>query len=239
MARPGLIGGLARRDEELVERMDEPWCDRETLFRTYATFPAVNRVVAGWRHTYVNRLRPLFTGPVHTVVDIGAGGGDVARALIRWARNDGVRLEVTAIDPDPRAAAYVGTLPPVEGFTYRRCSSTELADEGATFDFVVSNHVLHHLTAVELGTVLADSERLALRAVVHSDIRRSPVAYVLFAAFTVVGFGGSFIREDGLLSIRRSYRPGELSAIVPPGWTVETLAPFRVLLLRERMPSRA
>lgn len=238
-AGPGILAGLARRGEELVERMDEPWCDDETLFRTYASFPAVNRVVAGWRHTYVHRLRPLFTGQVHTVVDIGAGGGDVARALIRWARNDGVRLEVTAIDPDPRAAAYVGTLPPVDGFTYRRCSSTELADEGATFDFVVSNHVLHHLTAAELGTVLADSERLAVRAVVHSDIRRSPVAYALFALCTSVGFGGSYIREDGLLSIRRSYRADELNAVVPPGWTVTTLVPFRVLLLHERMPRGA
>lgn len=239
VGRTGLTAGLARRDADLVERMDEPWCDRDALFRTYANFPAVNRVVAGWRHTYLNRLRPLFTGPVHTVVDVGAGGGDVARALIRWARRDGVRLEVTAIDPDPRAAAYVDTLPPVGGFTYRRCSSTELADEGATFDFVVSNHVLHHLTAAELGSVLADSERLALRAVVHSDIRRSAVAYALFGVFTAVGFGGSFIREDGLLSIRRSYRADELRDVVPPGWRVATLAPFRVLLLHERMPSGA
>ena len=232
--RPGFLAGFARRDGDLVERMDDPNCDRDALFRTYASFPAVNRVVAGWRHTYVNRLRPLFTGPTHTVLDIGAGGGDVARALIRWARDDGVRLDVTAIDPDERAAAYVATLPPVDGFSYRRCSSTELADEGARFDFVVSNHVLHHLTATELGTVLADSERLAVRAVLHSDIRRSAVAYLLFAVFTAVGFRGSFVQEDGLLSIRRSYLAGELSGIVPPGWRVATLAPYRLLLIHER-----
>ena len=232
---PGVLPDLARRDEDLVELMDEPLCDLDALFRTYAAFPAVNRVVAGWRWTYATLLRPRFTGPVHTVVDVGAGGGDVARALIRWARSDGVRLEVTAIDPDPRAAAYVETLPAVDGFVYRRCSSTELADEGSRFDFVVSNHVLHHLTAAELGTVLADSERLARIAVVHSDIRRSAAAYVLFSAFTAVGFGGSFIREDGLLSIRRSYRPAELGAVVPPGWTVSGQVPFRVLLTKDRM----
>ena len=236
---PRVLPDLAVRDDDLVELMDEPLCDRDALFRTYAAFPAVNRVVAGWRWTYLNRLRPRFTGPVHTVVDIGAGGGDVARALIRWARSDGVRLDVTAIDPDARAAAYVDTLPKVDGFVYRRCSSTELADEGSRFDFVVSNHVLHHLTAAELGTVLADSERLARIAVVHSDIRRSAIAYLLFSAFTAVGFGGSFIREDGLLSIRRSYRPAELAAIVPPGWTVAGQAPFRILLSTDRTPSGA
>ena len=230
MLRAG--AGLAARDGALVERMDEAFCDRETLFRTYAAFPSVNRVVSGWRTTYVTQLRPRFTGAEHSVVDIGSGGGDVARALIGWARRDGVRLDVTAIDPDSRASDYVDTLPPVEGFTHRRCSSTELADEGARFDFVISNHVLHHLEAGELGTVLADSERLARHAVVHSDIRRSAAAYVLFAAFTAARFRGSFIREDGLLSIRRSYRVDELATSVPPGWTVRAQAPYRVLLLR-------
>jgi 2-polyprenyl-3-methyl-5-hydroxy-6-metoxy-1,4-benzoquinol methylase len=213
--------------------MDDETCDRDTLFRTYAAFPRVNRVVSGWRRAYVTQLRPRFTGPVHTVVDIGSGGGDVARMLLGWARRDGVRLEVTAVDPDSRAVDYVRALPPVDGFSSRRCSSTELADEGARFDFVISNHVLHHLATDELQTVLADSERLAVRAVVHSDIRRSAVAYALFSVFTAARFRGSYIREDGLLSIRRSYRAGELAALAPPGWMVTTQAPFRLLLLFE------
>ncbi|MET4636869.1 methyltransferase domain-containing protein [Mycetocola sp. 2940] len=233
LMRAGVRLPLSTRDDALVERMDEASCDREALFRTYAAFPHVNRVVAGWWTTYVRQIRPRFTGPVHTVLDIGSGGGDVARALLRWARRDGVRLEVTAIDPDPRAFDYVETLPPAAGFAHRVCSSTELADEGAQFDFVLSNHVLHHLSAAELGAVLADSERLARVAVVHSDIRRSVAAYLLFSAFAAARFRGSFIREDGLMSIRRSYMLGELIALAPPGWTVSAQVPFRLLLLRD------
>jgi 2-polyprenyl-3-methyl-5-hydroxy-6-metoxy-1,4-benzoquinol methylase len=237
--RPGLPLSLGTRDAELVERMDDPSCDRGALFRTYAAFPRVNRVVSGWRTTYLTQLRPRFTGQAHTLLDIGSGGGDVARMLLGWARHDGVTLDITAIDPDPRALDYVQTLPEVDGFSHRRCSSTELADEGAQFDFVISNHVLHHLGAAQLGVVLADSERLARRAVVHSDIRRSAAAYLLFSAFTAARFRGSFIREDGLLSIRRSYRPDELAALAPRGWTVRARTPYRLLLLWERNPSGA
>jgi 2-polyprenyl-3-methyl-5-hydroxy-6-metoxy-1,4-benzoquinol methylase len=233
------IPPLATRDDALVERMDEPSCDRETLFRTYAAFPRVNRVVSGWRKTYVSQIRPRFSGPVQSLVDIGSGGGDLARALVGWARDDGVRLDVTAVDPDPRSFDYVQTLPPVDGIVFRRCSSTDLADEGARFDFVTSNHVLHHLGAAELGAVFADSERLARRAVIHSDIRRSAAAYLLFSAFTAAGFRGSFIREDGLLSIRRSYRLEELAALAPRGWTVRAQAPHRLLLLFEPDPCGA
>jgi 2-polyprenyl-3-methyl-5-hydroxy-6-metoxy-1,4-benzoquinol methylase len=235
----GVPLSFATRDVALVERMDEATCDRETLFRTYAAFPRVNRVVSGWRRTYLTEIRPRFTGPVHSLADIGSGGGDVARMLLGWARRDGVRLEVTASDPDRRAFDYVQTLPPVDGFSYRPCTSTELADEGHRFDFVVSNHVLHHLGAAELGAVLADSERLARLAVVHSDIRRSAGAYLLFSAFTAARFRDSFIREDGLVSIRRSYRVGELAAIAPLGWSVRAQAPYRVLLLFEPDPSGA
>ena len=44
-------------------------------------------------------------------------------------------------------------------------------------------------------------------------------------------FTGSYIREDGLTSIRRSYTAAELAAAAPAGWTVARHAPFRNLLL--------
>src|SRR5699024_7840642 len=50
-----------------------------------------------------------------TVLDIGCGGGDVACALARWARRDGVDLRVTGIDPDPRAHDWARRRPPVAG----------------------------------------------------------------------------------------------------------------------------
>lgn len=236
--RPPVVSTLSERDPGLVELMDDPACDRDALFGTYAAFSHVNALLAGWRRTYRERLRPNFTGPEHSVVDIGAGGGDVARALIGWARRDGVRLEITAIDPDERAAAYVSTLPPLDGYTHRLGTSSDLADEGRRFDFVLSNHVLHHLGPTELGTVLADSEQLARRGVVHSDIRRSATAYALYSVFTAGRFRGTFIREDGLLSIRRSHRVAELAAAVPVGWRVVPQAPHRLLLMHDPRAGR-
>ena len=214
--------------------MDDPECDLPTLLRTYGQFPVINGIVAGWEFTYRSEIRPRFTGSHHTLLDIGTGGGDVARALARRARRDGVRLSVTAIDPDPRAADYVQGLPPTDGVTYRQCTSGTLVDEGARFDFVISNHVLHHLTGAELGAVLADSERLARHAVIHSDIRRTRIGYLLYGLITGILFRRSFVREDGLISIRRSFLPDELRAILPAGWRVRSQRFFRTLVIFER-----
>ncbi|MFD3449087.1 class I SAM-dependent methyltransferase [Microbacteriaceae bacterium 4G12] len=223
---------LSSRATDAREIMDDPGCDPRALERTYHHFRVVNRVVAGWRSTYRHLLRPAFVrGRENTLLDIGSGGGDVPRLLAAWAARDGFRLRITAIDPDPRAQAYASVQPPVPGLTFRAALSGDLVAEGARFDLVTSNHVLHHLSPAELAALLADSERLAARLVVHSDIERHPLAYAGFSVGTWPFFRDSFIRADGLTSIRRSFTGPELRAVAPAGWTVENRFPFRNLLV--------
>lgn len=234
-------GFLAQRDPDAREEMDSPDCDPRKLERTYAQFGLVNAVVSGWRRTYTSRIRPaLSAGRTNTLLDIGSGGGDVPRALVRWARLDGLRLEVTAIDPDERAHAYATSRPPLPGLSFRRALSSELVAEGARFDVLVSNHVLHHLDPAEFEGLLDDTERLVGRVAVHSDIARHPLAYALFSAGTLP-LPGSYIRQDGLTSIRRSYTPSELRSAVSGrgGWQVRTAVPFINLLVLDRTASGA
>ncbi len=222
-----------------MEEMDKPDCDLEKLQRTYAQFPLINAVVSGWRASYRHRIRPLLNSTTETtLLDVGCGGGDVARSLAKWAAADGLKLRITAIDPDERAFAFASSQPPISGLSYRRALSSELVAEGAAFDVVISNHILHHLSPSQLGAVLADSEQLAGSLAVHSDIARSPVAYALFGAGTLPFFPGSFIRRDGLTSIRRSYTSAELRSVVPPGWSVTSERPYRNVLLFTPVPDR-
>ncbi|WP_029478622.1 class I SAM-dependent methyltransferase [Deinococcus frigens] len=223
---------MTAREVHLAERMDDPGCDLTALNRTYAQFGTVNGLVAGWRRVYRQVLRPrLSASRPNTVLDIGCGGGDVPRALVRWAARDGFTLRITAIDADARAIAFARAQPPVSGLHFRQAMSGDLVREGQRFGLVVSNHLLHHLTAPELSDLLADSEALCAGLVVHSDIQRSPLAYLGFRAGVAPLFRDSFIGEDGLLSIRRSFTAAELRGLAPPGWTVQTLVPFRNLLM--------
>lgn len=218
---------------DAVEIMDDPASDPDMLRNTYEQFRYVNGLVSGTWTTYRRDIRPRLshTRP-KTLVDIGSGGGDVARTLARWAARDGLLLDLTAIDPDPRAHDYAVSLPRMPGLSFRRAFSADLVAEGARFDFVVSNHVLHHLSAQELGGLLFDSERLVRAGgrVLHGDIERNAVAYVGFGLVTWPFFRNSFIRADGLTSIRRSFTASELQAAVPPPWRVEREFPSRLVL---------
>ncbi|WP_216329829.1 class I SAM-dependent methyltransferase [Deinococcus aestuarii] len=223
-------GSLARRDTAAHELMDDAGCDPQQLRNTYVQFRVVNAVLSGWGRVYRQEIRPhLHPERPRTLLDVGSGGGDVPRAFATWARRDGLALDVLGIDADPRAVAFARELPPMPGVQFRQVLSGDLVREGRRFDFVTSNHLLHHLTADELAMLLHDSERLCAVKVLHSDLERHPWAYRLFSV-AARPFPHSFIREDGLTSIRRSYTRAELQATVPPGWQVRPLFPFRHLL---------
>jgi 2-polyprenyl-3-methyl-5-hydroxy-6-metoxy-1,4-benzoquinol methylase len=226
-----LLPDLRKRAVDASELMDDPHADPERLARTFAQFRSVNRLIAGWRGTYVERIRPLLSkDATSTLLDIGCGGGDIARALARWAKRDGLLLEVTGIDPDPRAIHAAGRAPNPDGVRFHALESSALVDAALRFDFVVSNHVLHHLTAEQLTDLLIDCELLCRNLAIHSDIRRSRLAYAEYWLATLVLFRGSFVREDGLISIRRSYTEAELRVAARREWNVEAQAPFRNLL---------
>lgn len=227
----GPVVDVGQRDTGLRELMDDPACDLGQLRRTYAVFPLVNGLVAGWRRAYRERIRPLLSADrTTTLLDLGSGGGDLARSLARRARRDGLRLAVTAVDPDRRAHDFA-SVRPADGVTYRCASSGDLVEAGEQFDVVVSNHVLHHLDDASRAAVLADSRALARRLVLHSDIRRSRGAYAGYWVGTLPLARTSFVRVDGLRSIRRSWTDAELARALPAGWTAVRRPPFRVWAL--------
>ena len=224
--------------------MDDPACDLAMLERTYERFGIVNAVVSGQRAVYVRWIRPRLraraaVGDVARMLDVGTGGADLPRRYAAWARADGLPLEIVAIDPDERALEFARRRPPVPGLTLRAVSTRELVGAGEWFDVVTSNHVLHHLDGREFGALLADSEALMAPGgvVVHGDIERTRYGYAAFWLgtwpFQANVFRGSFIRPDGLTSIRRSHTAGELAAALPNGWRVRRAFPSRLEVVWE------
>lgn len=232
--------GLARRDTALTELMDDPDCDPQALAATYRRFDLVNRMVSAWGHVYRSRVRPelLALGRPARVLDLGCGGGDVLVRLAGLAARDGFELECVGADPDPRAiAAARDRARP--GVRFVAQDSRALLAAGESFDIVVSNHVLHHLDAAALRGFTDDSLALSRGSVLHADIARGRLAYGLYAVGIAPLSAGTFLRVDGLRSIRRSYRAPELAAALGGPWRVQTPAPFRVLAVARGEASRA
>lgn len=222
---------LSSRNTTGTERMDDPECDRAELENTYKQFRTINALISQWRTLYRRELRPyLQTNPHSRILDIGFGGGDIPIKLAGWAAKDNIDLHITAVDTDKRAFRFVQQMEVPDNLEFLNCSSSELLRSGRQFDFVISNHLLHHLSPDELLSTLSEARRLSRRGVLFNDIRRSDLGYLLFNVLARPVFRSSFITQDGLTSIKRSYTRSELAQSVPQGWQVRNLFPFRLLL---------
>jgi len=222
---------LAERDVVLRELMDDPECDADRLRATLRRFGTINRLVSGWGRAHRSHIRPYLAslGRPARVLDLGCGGGDVMIRLARYAARDGLTAEWVGVDPDPRAIHVArGRAAPPE-VTFRCADSTSLLADGERFDLVLSNHVLHHLSSAELASFADESRRLSRGLVLHGDIERGRIAYALYTVGITPFAPGTFLRTDGLRSIRRSYRADELGQVLGPAWRVDRPAWFRVL----------
>ncbi len=222
-----------KREPDLVEWMDRRDCDPNLLRNTYRQFTRINRLFARPGTIYQRYIQPILENnpsPVR-ILDIGFGAGDLPAYIARRAQMDGYDVRITAIDTDQRSVDYARGAGYPGNIEFIRRDVSEWQGESRSFDVVMSNHLLHHIAHADLAHFLESACRLSVRSVIMSDIHRSRIAHVGFRLLTRPFFRHSFVVEDGLISIRRSFKPDELRAVLPTGWEVEHLFPFRLVAI--------
>jgi len=229
---------LAVRAVELEELMDDPACDPKRLRATLRRFEIINRLVSGWGVVYRTRLAPRLAALARParVLDLGSGGGDLLVRLARLAGRDGLDVEWVGAEPDPRGHEVAVTRDAPANVSFECADAETLLDRGEVFDAVISNHVLHHIGA-DATAFLARTRALSRGIVLHSDIARSRRAYALYAIGITPFAPGTFLRIDGLRSIRRSFTRDELRNALdraePATWRIEAPVAFRLLAVAE------
>ncbi|REL29068.1 methyltransferase domain-containing protein [Rhodohalobacter sp. SW132] len=231
---------LSERDPGLLEKMDDANCDPKQLTNTYQQFATVNRLLGGWGRIYRKFIHPALNQQKNesALLDIGCGGGDILRALSSFTEKDGLNVQFTGIDPDSRAIEFARKRTGNPKIRYLQQSSSELSERGERYSVVISNHLLHHLNTEDLQQICRDAESLATDLVLFSDIERSDIGYGLFRLIAPILFRNSFIAEDGITSIRRSYRADELREKLPDGWRVIRQFPFRLIAIFDKQQVR-
>jgi SAM-dependent methyltransferase len=177
-------------------------------------------------------------GRAVTVLDVGTGAADIPRALVAWARSNGVDLRVTGIDiaPDIVAAARA-RVRDAPGVSIEQADLFALASSRRQFDYVTASLFLHHIPPDRTADALVALDRLATRGVIVSDLRRSPFSLIAVGALSYVA-GNAVVRHDGPLSVRRAFTVDELGRLASDlglrYLRVRPQGPFRVSLSGEK-----
>jgi ubiquinone/menaquinone biosynthesis C-methylase UbiE len=183
------------------ELLDEGVSERETL-RSLGDLRFVNRWL-GNRRALLRAVGPHLP-PGGTLLDVGCGSGDVPAFL-----HDRLPGHPSAVGLDVKLVHLTAVPPsvrPVVGDVRR------LPFADGSFEVVTASLFLHHFDAPELPALLAGLHRLARRALVVNDLHRALVPWLFGRVTFPLLFRSRVSVEDGLLSIRRGFRPEELRA---------------------------
>jgi SAM-dependent methyltransferase len=222
---PATGGAAARRRSPLtprrrrgVERLDEPGVDPAVRLRSLRDVARSNALFGGRRAVLGELERALREcGPRASLLDVGAGLGDVAEGALRLARRRGVALAAVALDlaEELARAARDRTGAAVRGDALR----LPFADRSV--DVVVCSQLLHHFTDAEGRLLVAELDRVARRRVIVGDLRRS---WLAAAGFWLASWPLRFhpvTRHDGVLSVLRGFTTRELRDLVRGGARTE------------------
>jgi ubiquinone/menaquinone biosynthesis C-methylase UbiE len=170
-----------------------------------------------------------------SVLDVGAGSGELLRVAADWARNKNKRARLVGLELNARSASAI--LQESSGFP-EICSirgdafRLPFADE--EFDYAICSLFTHHFKDEQVITLLRELSRVARRRIFVIDLHRHAIAYYFYTTVGHLFLHNRLIREDGALSILRSFKPNELLKLAQraglAGARVERHFPYRLVL---------
>ena len=191
--------------------MDAPGLDPDTYARILSDLQSVNGWTLARRPTLDFLSRGIGKLRHFRLLDVGFGQGDMLRAVARWAQRRGLSAELIGVDLNPRSAPVAqAATPPDLKIDYRTGDYRDLAG----FDFIVSNLVAHHMSDAQLEDFLRYMESEARRGWLINDLHRHRFAHTGYPLLCRIMGWHPIVREDGQLSIARSFRPAEWRAIL-------------------------
>ena len=198
------------RREELL---DSPWEYPRELGPSLSGVRKVNRWLGGTAVAldFLRRRPELTPGSAATLLDVATGTADIPLALLRWASGRGTRLRVTATDVSPEvlehAREHAGGRPDLD---LEVADATALPYPDNSFDYVTCNMALHHFPPELAVPVLREMYRVARRAILVNDLRRSRPGYWSARLLFMLTTRNPLCIHDGPLSVLRAYTPEEL-----------------------------
>jgi ubiquinone/menaquinone biosynthesis C-methylase UbiE len=170
-----------------------------------------------------------------SVVDVGAGSGELLRVAANWAREQDRTASLVGLELNARSAqAIVDESNGFPEISSVRGNGFTLPFADDSFDFAIQSLTLHHFDDDGAVRILREMARVAARGIFVIDLHRNRMAYFLYTTIGRLFLHNRLIREDGALSILKSWKPEELEDIGRkaglPNAKVEEHFPSRLIL---------
>lgn len=201
-----------------VEILDDPSTDPSIRRRSLDDVTRSNALLGGRRAALLAFLDLLPSlGTEATLLDVGTGLADIPLTIAAAARERGCQVTILAVDE--ACSLLEASRASIDRPVCANALQLPFAD--ATIDVVMASQVLHHFDDESAEALLRELNRVARRAVIVSDLRRS---WIAAAGFWLVSFPLRFhrvTRHDGVVSVLRGFTVADLKRLVRGATGVE------------------
>jgi len=202
----------------------------------------VNRYLSGYR-VLLHHMGRVFDrhNSLQTlhILDAATGSADQPMEVVRYARQRGVPVRVTAIDINRKMIRFAQeeaqAFPEIR---FVQCDVLNMPFEDNSFDIVINSLALHHFSRDHAVAMLKSFSRLARYGVIINDLHRSRVAHAAIFILTRLLTQNRLTRYDAPVSVMNAFTPGEMQAMAQEaGWRkfeVHRHFPYRIALVENK-----
>jgi 2-polyprenyl-3-methyl-5-hydroxy-6-metoxy-1,4-benzoquinol methylase len=217
--------------------MDGPDFGPQQVRETFEFLIPVNRWFGGIRPqlSFFQRESRGWDGEhTYRILDVGCGAGDMAVALVQWARRTGYHVQVDGVDKHPLIVELARER--CRGYPEIQITCGDVLElDGREHDYVHASQFVHHFSDDQVVPLLRHLQARSRCKLVICDLVRLPLAYLstwLFTLWTTPVF-----RHDARLSVRRGFKTDELEALFQAGglshYTIKRHFFYRFLLVMD------
>ncbi len=174
-----------------------------------------------------------------SLLDVGAGSGELLRASAVWAREGDLKTRLVGLELNARSAASIlEESGKFEEIAAVRADALKMPFADKSFDYVMCSLFTHHFRDEGVVSLLQEMSRVARRRIFVIDLHRHRIAYFFYTTVARLFLHNRLIREDGALSILRGFTPRELQTLAAQagltGILVKRRFPYRLVLSASR-----
>lgn len=200
------------------EIMDDLDCSGAVLDQTLRELEFINKWLGGNAVT-IDALSVLFRNlekdRTFKIIDVGCGGGDMAKHIYDWGKQNGFHFEVLGIDANPNVVAFATRhVADVPAISFRSLNIFEPDFYRLPCDVIIGTLFYHHFTRDQLVEFFSALKGQVGIGFIINDIHRHPLAYHSIRMLTRMFSKSPMVRHDAPTSVIRAFTRKELEDIL-------------------------
>lgn len=190
------------------ELLDADTILESDLFQNLKELHQINTLLGGYSISFSALKKVLTYNKKYTLVDIGSGGGDTLKEILKWNRKVNYNLSLIGIDLKQSCTTYSKNNNPQLEINFVCDDYKNILKHVESVDIIHACLFCHHLTNEEIIELIQFAQQQKATLIIN-DLERNPIAYYAIEYLTMLFSRSYLVKNDAPLSVLRGFKKRE------------------------------